>query len=514
MQFRSKCSSSYLYRPIVAALLLLPCTHVAAQEAVEFLDDFSADSIKYILDERPRDGVVRSFEKTTDGITMRVSTEADNNQGWAEIRLSEVTDHVRAIINLSSETELADENGGVRFRIAGNWYNEIQDGGFGGRDETGDVYGQARIRVREQGDREFSMCLDRRLADGSNEGVEIFDGRNCTAIPGFVPEYDTDYEIYMAVDRTANTIAFGIDGQEIVTAIGQQAYLPSRTNKQIELAHEGTSGQSVGTVSGIGIDGELQNFSVDPFVSGPYRPLFDTERGTSEITHMNGRVRYEVRAPADSTSIVGAPVMEGDDAFVFARLGGTFYNDTAEGGFNENEGNVFSAIVLQQNADDSVVLQYCIFRSDTNDFSAATELVMQDGTECGDFTTVAELDTSYNVGIASDIVARTMTFKVNDEEIVYNIATEAFLPANDRQFINVQARATAGGKSVVYLDNYGTSADAPLVNQAAASTSGGSSGGGGCSVVSGNNSRDPFLLVLSLFALITVSCKRRRSSMK
>jgi len=545
MQYKSKFVRSLFIRPIMALLIALPSTHIAAQEQIE-----SSDSISYIVDDRPREGVERSYDITPQGITMRVSS-TDGNQQPAEIWITDTTDHVRARVTMSSETDAPlTGDDGVRLRISGTWYNEIQDGGLGNGDRTGDVYGQARIRLRDQDRREFSLCLDRRLADGSNEGVNIFDGENCIAIPNFVPEYDTEYEIYMALDRTASTIAFGIDGQEIVTPIGQPVYLPEINNKQIQITHEGAAGQAVGVVSAIGTDGDLQDFSVMPLASGPYRPLFDLERGNSDLTYVDERVRYEVRAPADATertgltvfgnnqkieatielssdSVVGAPVTEDDDAFVFVRLGGTFYNDTAEDGFNENEGNVFSTIVLRQNDDDSLELQYCLFRSDDADFSTATELVMQDGTECGEFTTVAELDTSYNVAINSDLAEGTVTFAVDEEEQVHPITTAAFLPANDRQFINVQTRATAGSTAIAYLDNFGTSADAPLVNMAATagsdstdstdstdSSSGGGGGGGGCSVGSVNHIRDPMLLVLGLIAFVGLANKRKRESVR
>lgn len=539
MQHQPTSIRSLFTRPALVLIIALPSAPIVAQEQIEFFDDFSSDSISYIVDDRLRDGLERSYDITPEGITMRVSS-TDGNQRQAQIWITDTTDHVRARVTMTSETDApVSSDDGVRLRISGTWYNEIQDGGFGNGDRTGDVYGQARIRLRDQGRREFSICLDRRLADGGNEGVDIFDGNNCIAIPDFTPEYDIEYEIYMALDRVANTIAFGIDGQEIVTPIGQPVYIAEISNKQIEITHQAPSGQAVGRVTAIGTDGNLQDFSMMPLTSGPYRPLFDLERGNSDLTYANERVRYEVRAPADSTertgltvfgtsqqieatielssaSVVAAPVIEGDEAFVFVRLGGTFYNDTAEGGFNANEGNVFAAIAMRQNDDGTRELQYCMFRADDADFSTATELVMQDGTECGNFTTVAELDTSYNVGINSDLAAGIITFNVNEEVQVHTITTSSFLPANDMQFINVQARATAGSTAVAFLDDFRTSAEAPFVNRAAtdsAGTTGSSSGGGGgCSVSSVRNTRDPLLLVLGLIALAGVAYKRRRGS--
>lgn len=538
MQHQSKTLHILLRRTIAAAVISLPSAHIAAQEQIEFYDDFSADSISYIIDDRPDDRANRSYVVTPERIEMRVSATG-NDPGDAYIYISDRTDIVRARLSLSSETDIpADDNGEVKLRISGTWYNEIQDGGLGGNDRTGDVYIQARIRLRGTDRREFSICLDRQFADGTNEGVLLFDGENCFVMPDFDLVLDTVYEVHVALDREAATIAFGIDGREIVTPIGQPVYLPVSNEKVIQLQHEGSSGQAVGMVSAIGTDGDLQDFSVVPLVSGPYRPLFDLQRETNNLTVIGGRVRYEVAAPADdeerlsltvygtsdriegvielsSDSVVAAPSSDEDEPFVFARLGGIFYNDTAEGGFNENEGNVFAAIVLKQNSDATREIEYCLFRANTADFSDATELVMQDGTECGDFGISAELDTSYNVGISTDLTAGTVTFSVDDVERIHTITTMVFKPASDGQFISAQARASAGSTAVAYLDDYRTSAAAPLVTTGESADSGGSassSGSSGCSIGAAGNSRDPLLAVLGLLALGGLIYKRGRRS--
>ena len=241
-------------------------------------------------------------------------------------------------------------------------------------------------------------------------------------MPDFVFELDKVYEAHVALDREAGTIAFGIDGQEIVTNIGQPVYLPAAHNKQIQLTHEGASGEAVGMVSAIGTDGEMQDFTVTPLVSGPYRPLFDLERGTGDLAVNGGRVRFEVTAPTDASDRLGLTVFgisnsiegiielssesveangttEEEESFARMRLGGTLYNDTAEGGFNGEEGNVFAAITLEAKTGGIRELIYCLFRANTADFSDSTELVMQDGTECGDFGIVPDLDTPYNASI-------------------------------------------------------------------------------------------------------------------
>ena len=299
--------------PSLIALLTQSVPTVHAQEQIEFFDDFSNDSISYIVDDRPREGTQRSYDISPDGIVMRVSSLA-GDQGNAEIWISERTDIVRTRFSLSSETDIpVDDNGDVKMRISGSWYNEIQDGGFGNRDRTGDVFGQARIRLRGADRREFSLCLSRELADGSSEGVQIFDGNDCISMPDFDLQLDTEYEVHMALDRDASTIAFGIDGREIVTPIGQPVHLPAVSNKQIALTHEGSEGVAVGTVSAIGTGGALQDFATMPLVSGPYRPLFDLEQSANQLSVEGERARFEVRAPADATERLGLTVFGTSD---------------------------------------------------------------------------------------------------------------------------------------------------------------------------------------------------------
>lgn len=512
-------------------------TYANAQEQIEFFDDFSSDSISYIIDDRPDDRALRSYTVTPDGVEMRVSATGED-QGRAEIWISKRTDSVRTRFSLSSETDIpTDEDGDVKLSISGVWYNEIQDGGLGIGVRTGDVFIQTRLRLRGPDRTEFSLCLDRRLADGSSEAVDIFDGNtdNCTSMSDFVFEFDRVYEVHATLDRTAGTIAFGIDGQEIVSSIGQPIYQPSFNNKQIQLSHTGASGQAVATVSAIGTDGDLQDFSVTPLISGPYRPLFDLERGTGELIVNDGRARFEVSAPADaqerlgltvfgvsdsiegvieisSDSILAESTNETDESFARMRLGGTFYNDTTEGGFNNNEGNVFASINLELRPNDVRELSYCLFRSNTADFTDAIELIMQDGTECGDFGIVPDLDTPYSARINTDLQAGTVTFTVDGVERVHTITTAAFAPDGARQFISAQARASAGSTAIGYLDDYRTSETAPLVagNSVTNGASDSGGGSGGCSIMGVRGATDLSLVMMA--CLSGIVCLRRKKA--
>lgn len=508
-------------------------TVAIAQEQVRFLDDFSADSIRYIIDDRPDDRSDRSYVVGAEGIRMTVSAVSDENQGSARIYLSDPTDTVRARFSLSSDTVLPMERDAeARMRIQGIWYNEMQDGGLGNGSRVGDVFGQARLRLRGDGDREFSFCLDRELEGGGFEGVDIFAGDNCIDLPNFVPELDTVYEAQVTLDREANTIAFGVGDNQIVTPIGQTAFQPAFNNKQVNATHEGLSGQAVGTVSGIGTDGELQNFLEEPLVSGPYRPIFDLESGDRSLVVTGGRARFEVGAPEDSNERLSLTIFGTSDTVVASlelssetvipanddpeaeptqmRIGGTFYNDTAEGGFNEAEGNVFAAVLLRRFPDSSMTLEYCLFRSDTVDFSSGTELVMEGGTECGSFGLTPELDTAYPVSIAIDREAGTILFTANGIERTHTITTPVFALDPTQFFLSAQGRAGAGARLVGYLDDFGTSADAPLVadvsTEAPASSSGGSSGG--CSIVGSRTVADPTLGLLGLAALFCLVRRR------
>jgi len=574
-------------RGTLSALALALAASASHAQSLEFADDFSAESLRFTVDRRPEDRSVRTYDILDDRIVMTVSATSNDDQGRAELDAWGRSDSITARVSLDSVDLPVDRDADSRLRVAGHFYNEMADGGTNGR--VGDVYVQLRLRARGDGSREASICVDRELEDGS-EGVALFeDGDNCETFPDFVPELGTAYTLSVGVDRAAGTLTWSIDDQVRSVGLGQPVFLPARGRRSVQLTQEGTPGEAIASVYSVGIDGHAQDFTVEAPVIGPYRPFFDLQNRGRTLSVVDGRARLESASADGGDERLSMPVIgdsdrieatlelssestlagtgtDGEDAPAGISLGGTFYNDTAEGGFNENEGNVFSVIFVET-ADGQPELRYCMFRSNTTDFSDSNALLAEGEVSCPDFGIAADFDTAYPVSIELDRDAGLMRFRAGEIERTHTIATPIFSPESNDRFIRVQARARNGSTAVGYADDFRTSADAPLVAnggvtddtdaeepatqdmqdmdvgdtetpedadadgtetpddtdadgtetpdtttdaEPATSSSGGSSGGGGCSI--GGERSDGLTWLLGLLAAGAIVVRRRRTA--
>jgi len=473
---------------VVPSALALAIAGTAAHAApVEFADDFSADSLRLTVDRRLDDRAERTYDILADRIEVSVSATGDDDQGQAELDPWGRSDSIRARVSLDRVDLPVDRRADARVRVAGQLWNDTADGGFDGR--TGDVYVQVRLRARGDGSREASICVDRENnADGGdNEGVPLFgDGDDCETFPDFVPEFGVPYDIAMSVDRAEGVLTYSVDDMIRSVSLGQPVFVPFDDRRSVQVVQEGVPGITLASIYGVGTDDGFQDFSVDPPVIGPYRPFFDLTRGGRSLDVVDGRARLEVASSEGGDERVSIPVIgesdsieatlelasassvaagsdEDDDRRLEMSLGGTLYNDTAAGGFNGDEGSVFATVVLQQLADESLAILFCAYRSNTENFSDTLALLEQDGEDCMDSGIDAALDTAYPVSLVLDRDAGTMTFAAAESEFVYTIATPVFPVAEGRQFIRARARALDGSTAVGFVDDYRTSADAPLV---------------------------------------------------
>jgi len=442
---------------VLAALVLQAPTVVA--DPVSFSDNFSADTLRMSIDERANDDVVRSYDVQNDRIVMTASATGDE-QGFARVHAWGRSDTLTARIRLSSATMLTgNENANAKLRIKGVFYNEFQDRGTA--DQEGDVEAEVAIRLGSDGGLSAGFCIDR----SADDPVTVIDGGNCANFAGVVPSLDSEYTVSIAVDRGAGTMDFSWDEITRRIELGQPVYLPARENREIKLSHDavGGAGSVTESVHMIGTDDYQQDFLLEAPAVGPYRHnsnLNGTERTLQVVdsqarfdvasTDSQGRVNLTVEGESDSieaiielsNSVIADEAASSEDSYAQSRLGGTFYNDTAEGGFNGVEGNVFSGITLRANADGSRRLDYCAFRSNTDDFSDSIELIAGGDGNCSDFGFIPELDIPYPVSIKLDRAARTLAYTVNSIARVYTIGTDTFLP--ESQFISLRARSAGG----------------------------------------------------------------------
>lgn len=526
-------------------------------EPVEFADDFSAESLRFTVDDRPdEDRQTRSYEILDDRVRMTLSATGEDNQAGAEIDAWGRSDLLTARISLDEVNLPPGDEPEARIRIGGQFWNDMADGGFDGR--TGDVFVQLQLRMYGDGTQDARLCVDRETqADsGDSEGVPLFEGgANCDFFDDVVLELGAEYTLSVSVDRAAGVLTYSIDDDVRTVSLGQPVFTPAFDRRGVQFAQGGVPGRAVASVHAIGTDDYFQNFPTDPPVIGPYRPFFDLERAGTSLFVVDGRARFEVASSAEeqgrinliaqgeSDRIEAVLELSSESTFVAgpdgdteptarAYLGFTSYNDTAEGGFNANEGNVFAAIELNRYANGMPLIEYCLVRSNTADFSDTLDLLADGGRDCTDSGIEAALDTPYAATLELDREAGTMRFAVNESELVYPIATPIFPVEDGRFFIGTGPRAFNGSNAIVYVDDYRTSPDAPLVSGAASpvgtgdepdvqdpdpttagegtgtlDTANGSSGGGGCSI--GGHGGDGMTWLLGLLATAAIVLRRR-----
>lgn len=241
------------------------------------------------------------------------------------------------------------------------------------------------------------------------------------------------------------------------------------------------------------------------------------------------RFRYVSQNPSQfisATVNVSSDSVSGSDKMSLG-VGGHMYNDIQDGGLprvNPNqtngEGSVYGEVELVINDDNENFIQYCAWRSNTVDFSSSTELNSEitDAEQCPRFNTALALDTDYKVSVSLDKANGTIVYTVDDETMLYQIATGIFLPSSYWQ--GISADVWGDSKLIGFADDLAYSANpVPLAdsetlvgftessNSGDAGMTGGSdssSGGGGCSIGgTGGGLQAPLILLglLSLFRL-------------
>ncbi len=457
---------------------MLVCSTLLAAP-IEFTEDFSSNTLRYTIDERFRDDSQRAYELQADRLVLSVAAQIDGEQGRATVDAWDKTDSFSARVSLSSDTVLTDAEGSrAKISLNAHLYNEVQDRGFD--DVRNDIIVQLEIALRSDGNMDASYCFGRELVGGGTEPANIIDGGECgnfTDNGDVVLALDTEYTLSLDVDRSAGTVTMGLDDFIDVIQIDQVMYLPARNRHTVKLDHRGLGGRAVAGLHAISTDNHSQDFAINPLVLGPWRPIFDLENPNNSLNVEDGRARLDVPSTdsqqrlgltvfgesdsiqstleLSSESVIAPEATSEEGSFAQVRLGGTFYNDTAEGGFNGNEGNVFAAITIRTNADGTQRMTYCAFRANDANFSDTLELTAGEvEPACLDFGIAAELDTPYAVSIELDRVAAELRYTANEVIRTLAIATPMFSPAE--QFISVQARASGGSRAVAFVDDYQT----------------------------------------------------------
>jgi len=502
---------------------------------LDFIDDFSGITSDFgFWSGRERGGSGISWDG--DAIVFETNSAIGNDDGnWTEFYLDPKSDSAEAVVSLSNDTRLsADSEGEIQLRAI--FYNDTQDFGF--NDQEGDFEASIRLQVRGNGQRRVRAQLRRRDAGGSTtdsilDDLPIFsEGFNA-----IIPALDQPYKLSLAIDRENGILSFGIDDEVTEFQIPSGVFLPSQRRILISVNHNGTSGVSVGKIHSVKTETIDEDFSLAAPVIAPYRPTFNAQHPGRSVEAVDGRLRLDTDGTLASGRDPRIVALRGSDylaatielsseselqpdGIIFVGVSGTVYNDLSDGEIEDSsEGDVFAAVRLTAEGNGERYVQSCAWRSNDENFSAATDLLSGSTETCARFPNVVpEFDTAYPVFFQLDREAATLTFGFNGETVVHNISTAINTTG---PFHGVRARTSDNSKVVAWADDFSFAVnpvpladsvntlvfDASDIVPGATDTtatsddnSGGSSGGGAVG---------PLWFILALLAMLRVGSVRR-----
>jgi hypothetical protein len=115
------------------------------------------------------------------------------------------------------------------------------------------------------------------------------------------------------------------------------------------------------------------------------------------------------------------------------RLLSRFYNDTQDGGFDGNIGDIVSLIGLQPNSDGTTARSiFCLYREIGNDWD---QIPVFDGEACTTVSEEMQYETPYDASMAIDRSQKTLTYTLNGTAITVNLPGEVYASASNSHYI-------------------------------------------------------------------------------
>jgi len=448
-----------------------------------YADDFSQNSLRYSAGADTNSAGNGTAEIVDDGVRLTVDAPAGNND-YLYFNAAATGDEFAATVTMDSAT--GDIGGGSGIWLEATLFNGTADFAGGNGSQEGDVYAAITLDFFGNGGRQATLCLSLQSDDGNGNPYPGFgsDGNSCEPFDDFLPELGAEYTLSVSLDREASTLVATIDEQEKVVPITTPVFAAGNPRRQLQLVRfeEGTA---VATVHGVASEGFADDFRADPIVLAPYQIPFDPSGEEGTVTIADGRARFDVASDGDfyrqatlrfvqdrlpdhleadmtmsSNSTVPATGRVG------ARVQGVLYNDTAEGGFNGREGAVYGSVELTFRGNGGRSAEYCLARSDDADGQSRTTLLDTER-DCLNFGFLPELDTAYQLRLVLDREAGQVTFAIDDEVRVHDIATP-ILDAGDNRFRELVVYADDQSVAVGFADDLRTAADAMTAEETAA----------------------------------------------
>lgn len=435
-----------------------------------------------------------------------INTVSENDRSSnVNLQLEQPTDYIEAELVLSSASVFSAPQHRIGTGVEAILFNDIADGGSDGR--LGDVRGQIAIDVQGNGLRRVEVCLQRYDADGNNRvGLLDPDDSNqrCQELP-VAAVLDTPMRVAMWIDRAASTFNFKVDGHALAIPLSTEFYSAAEPYSQVYMySRDGAvvkgSMDNVRTAPDALLASELaaalsvpvafppapspESSTFNSTLDVPYdfsrTPLtfiddFSTDTSVlgleqwgesdSSITYTDGAVElqvhtnrdpndgggataFDIRSVSDAIVVVGALSSDsstgpGNRNQVSLDLEATIFNDTADGGADEQAGDIQTKIriILDGNGRRRVEAEY---RRRSSDGSNDRLDVFPDGQDGYYFDgLVPELDTFYTMTLKLDRANQQFIYSFDDKSVNVPIPGGIFEAATNR----VQVRAYQQGES-------------------------------------------------------------------
>ena len=471
----------------------LPGTVVAFFHRIttdEFADDFA--SVEPVLGRYQPFAAAGSSQRIANEELLLSTTSNADNDDWfnAGLELVNPTGYLEAKVAIADELLIVDQGDRLDMRFESLLYNDTVDGGFDGR--TGDVRAELVMEMRGDGRKRVEYCLRRYDDADANTRTGLLDGSTCRNLP-VVLETGRVYRMAMGLDRTAPAVVFQIDGHRVEVPVETGIFSAAQGFDRVQLSTRNgvsavvsvddlRSSPAALTASEIAsgltapaafpeaveqqdllVDSTLfQAFSfnspdpvldfVDDF-SGPSSQFGfwgGRDRGESAVYYKDGAIHLEsnvapgsdrgnyteLRLAGETDAIEALVSLSSQSRYELTgdtggqvQVRATFYNDTQDYGFNDNEGDMMARLRLTQDGDGRRRVRVNLHRIGPNDDWGDNLLEDVQELESGLEAIVPSLDTPYRLRLSLDRVNRVLRYEVDEQSYGYQIPSEIFVPA-------------------------------------------------------------------------------------
>lgn len=454
----------------------------AHAQQIEFADDFSENSIRY---------TARSFLEVPDSGTAEVIGEnlilkarqgSFPEFGNIYVGTQEATDTlmVTAAFNPATSLPSGSVNENATIAVEQRIFNTIADGGLGDGSNTGDVQVRFDIRLSADGSSEHGYCLGEQTID-SFVPLNVFDGnsRNCSFFEGVTIQSDVEYTFGFSLDRSSGTLTLSLDDRQQVVTLPGTLYAAENPFTGFQLIHQAGPGEAEARIRSITTDSGTDTITSASSI-GRYQGIDSSELRSALL--IDERVQLSARATEEDDSGIQLRVAQptdyiealmeissqtalGDRGRLYAELRADLYNDTADGGFNDREGDVSAFITFESDTGGLRRIEYCLSRSDDADNNERSGL-LADGQNCVTVPIRLELDTPYRVSLDLDREQSTLSYRVNGFTHTQAITTDLFTAR--RKTAEIGTYPDNLSSVVITVDDLRTAADAISATEQAA----------------------------------------------